>query len=161
MKKLICRFIAIFILGIPLLHAQEIEKAGLSTERCIVFLYTGCPEEKLLAIEILRESGSAGKEVIEALVSCLHEGTLFTSRKAGKITNDWWYVRSRSAELLGDIGDPQALTALHQSLRYDPDPVVRSCVATAIGKIGNLESIPHLDRRDIRLTAQEAMRKLR
>ena len=203
MRKIIYCFFTVIVLGIPLLYAQEIERAELSTEKCIVFLYTGCPEEKLLAMEMLRESCSADKEVVEALIYCLHEGTLFSARKGGKITNDFWYVRAKSAELLGDIRDPQALTALHLSLRYDPDLLVKSCVAKAIGKIGSPDSIPHLARaietsptsgpdeifvkacveavgeighkegfwvlagvirsgyrRDIRLAAQEAMRKL-
>jgi len=53
-------------------------------------------------------------------------------------------VRARSAEALGEIGDPYALGDLHLTLLYDPDSIVRSYATTAIGKIGQPESIIYL-----------------
>jgi HEAT repeat protein len=63
---------------------------------------------------------------------------------AGKVINDFWDVRARSAEVLGDIGDPRALPHLHDALLHDPEPIVKCCVATALGKIGHPDSVKYL-----------------
>ena len=107
----------------------------------VKLLYKGNHETKLFALAKIAESGSKDDEVIDALISCLQEGTSFIERKAGKIVNDFWDVRAKSAEILGEIGDPRALDYLHTALLHDKDPMVRSCVAIALGKIRLPESI--------------------
>ena len=150
LKNWIFWFTIILIFAGTVLYGQEsIEQYlqnidGPSTEDYLRLLYQGGREDKLLAINILAKSGSTDAKVIEALISSLQEGTFFVKRKAGKIINDFWDVRARSAEVLGDIGDPCTLDGLYMALLLDHDPVVRNCVATAIGKIGQPESIIYL-----------------
>ena len=140
--------IFIFIVTLPLAqedinqYLQNIK--GPTIDDYIQILNEGSREDKLLAIDILSKSGSKNDAIINALISCLGEGTLFVKRRAGTVINDFWDVRARSAEVLGEIGDPCALPHLHMVLLRDPDPVVRCCAATAIGKIGQPESIRFL-----------------
>jgi len=143
-------FVVVLFFEFALLYAQENTEQylqnikGPKTEDYIRLIYEGSREDKLLAINIFAKSGSKDDEVIEALLSSLQEGTLFVKRRAGTVINNFWDVRARSAEVLGDIGDPHALNALHMVLLRDPDPIVRCCAATAIGKIGQPESIRFL-----------------
>lgn len=152
MRRWIFGFIVVLIFGSTLLYAQENTGQylqnikGPSIEDFIKLIYEGSREDQLVAINIFARTGSTEDEVIEALLYCLQEGTFFVKRRAGTIINNFWDVRARSAEVLGDIGDPCALPQLHMVLMRDPDPIVRSCAATAIGKIGQPESIRFLDR---------------
>jgi len=152
MKIRIPWLITFIIFGCNLLYSQEsIERStagiqGLTIEDGIKLIHKDSRQSKLRGIEILEASGSTDNEVIEALALCLHEGTLYQRRKAGRIVNNFWYVRIKSAETLGNIGSPHALNDLHMALRIEPDPVVKSYIATAIGKIGQPESIPCLAR---------------
>jgi len=118
---------------------------GPPIEDFIKLIYEGSREDQLIAIDLLAKSGSKDDKVIEALLYCLQEGTFFIKRRAGTVINDFWDVRAKSAEVLGDIGDPCVLPQLHKVLIRDPDPIVRSCTAIAIGKIGQPESIRFLD----------------
>jgi HEAT repeat protein len=152
MRHWILGFIIIFILGSTLLYAQENTEQylqnieGPKIEDFIKLIYEGSHEDQLIAVNLLAKTGSKEDRVIEALLYCLQQGTFFIKRRAGTVINDFWDVRARSAEVLGDIGDPCALPQLHMVLMRDPDPIVRSCAATAIGKIGQPESIRFLDR---------------
>jgi len=142
MNNRISWLIVFIIFGFNLLYSQEsIERSiagiqGLTIEDGIKLIHKDSRQSKLRGIEILDASRSTDNEVIETLVSCLHEGTLYQRRKAGRIVNNFWYVRMRSAEALGNIGSPRALNDLHLAFRVEPDPVVKSCIATAIGRIG-------------------------
>lgn len=139
-----------FIFGVSLTRAQEnIDRylqniKGPTTEDYLQLLNEGDREDKLLAIEMLSRNGSHDDAVIDALISCLGEGTFFIKRRAGKVINDFWDVRARSAEVLGDMGDPRALPSLHDTLLHDPEPLVKCCVAEALGKIGDPESVRYL-----------------
>jgi HEAT repeat protein len=152
MRHWILGFIIIFILGSTLLYAQENTEQylqnieGPKIEDFIKLIYEGSHEDQLIAVNLLAKTGSKEDRVIEALLYCLQQGTFFIKRRAGTVINDFWDVRARSAEVLGDIGDPCALPQLHMVLMRDPDPIVRSCAAVAIGKIGQPESIRFLDR---------------
>jgi len=150
MKRWIFCFVVALFFGFALLYAQENKEQylqnikGPTTKDYIRLIYEGSREDKLIAINIFAKNGSKDDEVIEALIFCLGEGTLFVKRRAGTVINDFWDVRARSAEVLGDIGDPCVLPQLHMVLLRAPDPVVRCCAATAIGKIGQPESIRFL-----------------
>ena len=140
----------LIVFGSMALYAQDSMEQylqnlhGPAIEDYIRLIYEGSREDKLVAIEILYKTGSKEDAVIDALISCLQEGTSFVKRRAGQVINDFWDVRARSAEVLGDIGDLRALNDLHIVLIHDPDPIVRCCAATAIGKIGQPESIRFL-----------------
>jgi HEAT repeat protein len=152
MRRWIFVFMAVLIFGSTLVYAQENTEQYLQNikgppiEDFIKLIYEGSHEDQLTALNILAKIGSKEDEVIEALLYCLQEGTFFVKRRAGTVINDFWDVRARSAEVLGDIGDPCALPRLHKVLMRDPDPIVRSCAANAIGKIGLPESVQVLDR---------------
>ena len=151
-KKGVLWIVFILFLSGGLGYTQEGAEQAISViqsttvEEAIRHLRGDSRKDKLLAIEVLQASGSADKEVIDALVSCLFEGTLFKKRIAAKTVNDFWEVRMKSAETLGNIGDPRALPGLHRALRYEPDYIVKTSIAIAIGKVGEPESIPHLAR---------------
>ena len=59
----------------------------------------------------------------------LQQGTIYVERQSGKVTNDFWDVRTVSALALGEIGNPKALPALYQAVRYEPDNYVRSAIS--------------------------------
>jgi HEAT repeat protein len=152
MKRWFLWFITVLIFESTTIYAQENTEQylqnikGPKVEDFIKLIYEGSREDQLIAIDLLAKSGSKDDRVIEALLYCLQEGTFFIKRRAGTVINDFWDVRARSAEVLGDIGDPCVLPQLHKVLMRDPDPIVRSCAANAIGKIGQPESIRFLDR---------------
>ena len=150
MRKRIYFYIIILIFKVTLSPAQENMDQylknikGPTIEDYIQLLNEGNREDKLLAIEMLSKENSHDKAVIDALISSLGEGTFFVERMAGKVINDFWDVRARSAEVLGDIGDPRALPHLHDALLHDLEPIVKCCVATALGKIGHPDSVKYL-----------------
>jgi HEAT repeat protein len=143
-------YIVVFLFSCTLLIAQEEmdeylqNMHGPTTEDYLRLLNEGNHEAKLLAIEMLSKYGSHDDAVLEALILSLGEGTLFVKRRAGQVVNDFWDVRARSAEVLGDMGDPRALPSLHDALLHDPEPIVKCCVAEAIGKIGHHDSVRYL-----------------
>jgi HEAT repeat protein len=141
----------IFLMGGQLFAQESVEQYLLnlkepSQEDYVKLLYEGSRENKLLAIDKLREMHADGQEVVDALIFGLQQGTVFVERDYNKVINDFWDVRAESAIALGEIGDPRALDELHTALRYDPDNLVRSSVAIGIGKMGEPRSIPHLAR---------------
>jgi len=112
----------------------------------INLMYNGSHENKLLAATKLRELKDNRDETIDALIYGLQQGTIYVERQSGKVTNDFWDVRTVSALALGEIGNPKALPALYQAVRYEPDNYVRSAIAIAIGKIGKKESLSEITR---------------
>jgi len=145
--------VMLFLLIVPatVLAQESVEQYLLemkepSKEDYINLLYQGSQENKLLALTKLMEMKVKGEEVVEACIFGLEQGTIFVLRQSGKVINDFWDVRAKSAQALGEIKDPTALPHLYRALRYDPDPFVRSQVAVAIGKIGQRESVSELIR---------------
>jgi HEAT repeat protein len=139
--------------GGSLLYAQEsVEQYLLSLDEpeqadYINLLYEGSHENMVWATTKLADMAKEGdEEVFEALVFGLQQGTIYVKRHYNKVVNDFWDVRAMSAQALGEMGDPKALPHLYVAVRYDPDSHVRTEVATAIGKIGESESIPTLAR---------------
>jgi HEAT repeat protein len=96
------------------------------------------PEERFLrrdlflAAELAAESGHA---------DAMWEHLWPRLQRALK-AEDWW-VRRAAAEVLGRIGDPQAVPALLEALK-DRDGDVRRAVADALGIIGDTQAIPAL-----------------
>ena len=87
-KKGVLWIVFILFLSGGLGYTQEGAEQAISViqsttvEEAIRHLRGDSRKDKLLAIEVLQASGSADKEVIDALVSCLFEGTLFKKRIA-------------------------------------------------------------------------------
>lgn len=152
MKKIFIFFSLFIALCLSISYAQEsVEQSLLNLKQLtaqdyVKLLYEGSEENKVLAATELAELGSNDKEVIDALVFGLQQGTIFVQRERGKVINDYWDVRAASAKALGEIGDPGALPDLYNALRYDHDTFVRSSVAIAVGKIGQKKSISELAR---------------
>jgi len=126
---------------------QEYEGPG--SDDYLMLLYEGSYENQILALQKLREAGTGGEEVVKGLIFGLHQGTFFVKRENNKVANDFWDVRAMSAQALGELAEPddaQVLYELHMTLRYDPEPAVRSAAAAGLGKLGNKQSIYHLSR---------------
>jgi len=145
----------IFILGlisISTLFAQESVEQYLlnltqpSVKDYINLMYSGSHENKLLAATKLRELKDNSEETIDALIYGLQQGTIYVERQSGKVSNDFWDVRTASALALGEIGNEKVLPYLYEAIRYEPDNYVRSAIAIAIGKIGKKESLPEITR---------------
>lgn len=141
----------LFLSGGALFAQESVEQYLLdmqdpAQEDYVKLIYEGDRENVLWAITKLREMNASGEEVVDALIFGLQQGTFFVRREYNKVANDWWDVRSASAEALGVIGDPRAMYHLHAALRFDPDVYVRTSVALGLGRMGQEESIPHLSR---------------
>ncbi|MFW6181495.1 MAG: HEAT repeat domain-containing protein [Spirochaetota bacterium] len=137
--------------GSVVLAQQEVgENAAVVTstslQNAFRLISVGDRQDMLVAIGVMEASGSTDPRVIQALSSCLDVGITFKRRAAARTINDFWDVRMRAAQVLGNIGDPSGLPALHEALRHEPDPVVKSAIIDAVGRIGRAESIPHLHR---------------
>ncbi len=152
MKKYIILLAVFSLLLFSYAYAQEsveqylINLTAPGMEDYIALIYESSYENQLLAATKLGEIGTGDKEVINALLYGLGQGTLYVRRQYGKVVNDHWDVRAASAKALGEIGDPRALPDLYTALRYDHDSFVKSSVAIAIGKIGQKESVFYLTR---------------
>ena len=157
MKKVSLIIIAMSILTIGLfgpsiVFAQKSVEQHLlnltqpSTKDYIKLMYEGSHENKLLAATKLRELKDKSDEAEEALIYGLQQGTIYVQRESGKVTNDFWDVRTVSALSLGEIGDPKVFPKLYQAVRYEPDHYVRGAIAIAIGKIGQKQSLPEITR---------------
>jgi HEAT repeat protein len=113
-------------------------------QNAIRLIKTGDRQDMLVAIQVIESSNTEDPEAIRVLSCCLEEGISFKRRKAARIVNDFWDVRMRAAQALGNLGDPRGLPALHEALRHEPEPLVKSAIVKAMGQIGMPESIPHL-----------------
>jgi HEAT repeat protein len=145
--------ITLLALGTTVLYGQESVEQYLmglnepSKEDYIQLLYGGSHENQVWAISKIAGMAEKGDdEVYEALIFGLQQGTIYVKRQYNRVVNDFWDVRAASAYALGELGDTRALPHLYQALRYDPDNYVRTEVAVAIGKIGEPDSIPVLER---------------
>lgn len=115
-----------------------------SVDFAIQLIYSGDGVDKYFGIDVLEDSGQYEPRVLDAIASCLFEGTMYEKRKAGRTVNRYWELRIRAAQALANIGDEYALPELHRALLYEDDPVVKAVMVSAIGKIGSPESIPNL-----------------
>lgn len=150
-KKLLLAAVFLAAAGGVLLAQQDVGEnsavvASTSLQNAFRLINVGDRQDMLVAIQVMESSGSTDPPVIHALSSCLDVGITFKRRKAARTINDFWDVRMRAAHVLGNIGDPHSLPALHRALRHEPDPLVKSAIIQAIGRIGRAESIPHLYR---------------
>lgn len=114
------------------IEVQIMRSQALSNER----------ESKLLALQTIRNviaSGrAAGNEsaVIAILDSLAGEGVYRVVRQGGTVINYFPEVRRQAANLLGEIGGDAAKTILLKMISDDPEPMVLSEAAFAIGTIG-------------------------
>lgn len=150
-KKLLLAAVFLAAAGGVLLAQQDVGEnnavvASTSLQNAFRLISVGDRQDMLVAIGVMESSGSTDPRVIDALSSCLDVGITFKRRAAARTVNDFWDVRMRAAQVLGNIGDPSGLPALHEALRHEPDPLVKSAIIEAVGRIGRAESIPHLHR---------------
>lgn len=102
-------------------------------------------ESKLLALETIREMVDAGElqdspETFIILESLATEGTSNQVRQAGRVINNYPFVRKEAAALLGDIGGAQAQNVLLSMVREDPEPMVLAEAIYALGKVGPMDN---------------------
>jgi len=98
--------------------------------------------EKFKALEYIRNMVDKGKvseknkEVVALLEELASEGTSKTVVEKGRVVNDFPDVRREAAELLGQVGGPQAREALINILVKDKEPMVISEAVYSLGIIG-------------------------
>jgi HEAT repeat protein len=80
--------------------------------------------------EIIKELISIGKNAIDQLIDALQ--------------HDKWYVRSKIAEILGEMQDKRALPFLISTLKEEKNSYVREALVESLGKIGERKTIPFL-----------------
>lgn len=93
-------------------------------------------------IELLHSQDNAGlrNTAVEILVSLGRRAVPFLLEELGCSDHD---VRKFVLDILGEIGDPEAVAHLVRSLS-DPDGNVRAAAAENLGKIGSVEAVPAL-----------------
>ncbi len=100
-------------------------------------------ELKQLALRDIREMVEAGTltsandGVYVVLESLATEGVARQVRQGGAVINNFPQVRREAVELLGQIGGEQAVDTLIRILRDDPETMVLSEAAYALGTIGS------------------------
>lgn len=98
--------------------------------------------EKLKALEYIRNMVDKGKvkennkEVVALIEELGGEGTTKQVVEKGRIVNDYPDVRREAAEVLGQIGGPQAREALVNMMLKDKEPMVISEAVYSLGLIG-------------------------
>ncbi|MCF7938869.1 MAG: HEAT repeat domain-containing protein [Spirochaetales bacterium] len=159
MKRTIPIFLALILaLTLPV-FAQEDEEG--EQEKTIEELYLSRNAEvqivryqansqdrdtKMLALQTLRSMHEAGRidpddplvmNVVDNLAS---EGVDRQIRENKRVTNYFPEIRRQAAGLLGDIGGELAVQSLRDIMTSDPEPMVLSEAAYALGKIGSDQS---------------------
>ncbi len=100
------------------------------------------PELLLKAVEILKANGSA--EAVELLVEMLAIGQTNQKVVNGVVQNDYWQVRVAACIALGELGTPEAVDALINTLINDSDLMVKAYAAYALGMIGDKKATQYL-----------------
>ena len=149
----------------------DTEKRELYTDTIEILGQTGDPAAAEVIITNLGASDSlvrnaAKKALLKLNSTAVNPLIRFLRKKESE--NDWFTssdIRDTAIEILGDIGDPNAVGILIQCLKKD-DYSETKAAAKALGKIGDSRAIPHLRRllqdndKNITKVAVEALAKL-
>ncbi|MDA3948708.1 MAG: HEAT repeat domain-containing protein [Spirochaeta sp.] len=151
------RYIAVVLLVLivlPVFSQDGEENADAQTERTIEELYLSQDlelqimrsqalandrEMKRLAMQNIRsmvENGQPSEGVYVILESLATEGVARQVRSNGAVINNFPEIRREATELLGRVGGEQAKNTLLRIVRDDPEPMVLSEAAYALGQIG-------------------------
>jgi hypothetical protein len=93
---------------------------------------------KLLALEYIGDAinrGNKSDEIRATLEYLSMEGVLNMSRESGRVLNNFPDVRKAAATYLGQLGTPEATTALVKMVNGDNEPMV---ISEAIRSLGNI-----------------------
>lgn len=96
----------------------------------------------LTMIQVLKNKGD--DESVDLLMDVLDIGIKNVSTQNGKILNDFWDVRVEACIALGELKAKKAVKKLQETLISDPDPIVKTYAAIALGKIGDKSAVPTL-----------------
>lgn len=97
------------------------------------------PRLKQLALQNIRQMvdrGTINDGMYVILESLATEGVARQVRSNGAVINNFPNIRREAAQLLGDVGGEPAKNALLRIIRDDPEPMVLSEAAFALGRIG-------------------------
>jgi epoxyqueuosine reductase QueG len=118
------------------------EKSGTCIAQCNVCVDV-CPKNKKLAVQTAIDNPEElVYPEIAGLVNISQERyqQLFGDTFFDFMFMDKKYIQRNAAVALGNYGDPASIPYLRQALAADPEEIVRSHAAWALGKIGTAES---------------------
>lgn len=162
-KKFIMIFILVFIMSLTIFAQEGEDNSPYNTEQpenlTLEELFLGLqniPLESvktvieagnnhdllLTMIEILKNKGD--EESINLLMDVLDIGIKNVSTQNGRILNNFWDVRVEACIALGELKAKNAVKKLQDTLINDPDPIVKTYAAIALGKIGDKSAVPTL-----------------
>jgi hypothetical protein len=96
-------------------------------------------DQKMVALEYIGEAierGNKGEEVRQALEYLSMEGLLNKTRENGRLLNNYPDVRRQAARYLGELGTPEAKTALLKLCVAENEPMVLQEAVKSLGEIG-------------------------
>ena len=128
-----------------LLLAEKLENGTTEEKREILFQMRNLESEtgSRLAIPALKEVD----EIVRATAT--HSVIYLPANEAVQILTPLLqdksiFVRSEATYALGEVGNPDALSALLQTLQSDKELQVRDAAAVALGKIGDVSAVDEL-----------------
>jgi hypothetical protein len=96
-------------------------------------------DQKMVALEYIGEAierGNKGEDVRQALEYLSMEGLLNKTRENGRLLNNYPDVRRQAARYLGELGTPEAKTALLKLCVAENEPMVLQEAVKSLGEIG-------------------------
>jgi epoxyqueuosine reductase len=118
------------------------EKAGANIAQCNICL-DACPKNKKLAVQTEMDNPEElAYPEIASLVNITQERyqQMFGDKFFDFVFMDKKYIQRNAAVALGNYGDPAYIPDLRQALAADPEEIVRSHAAWALGRIGTAEA---------------------
>jgi hypothetical protein len=94
---------------------------------------------KLVALEYISDAinrGNRSDEIRASLEYLAMEGVLNVTRENGRVVNNFPDVRRAAATYLGQLGTPEARTALLKMVLVDNEPMVITEAVRSLGNIG-------------------------
>ena len=150
LKRFPILIIAVF-LTVPALMGQQASNSEMSVEEAylqeaiemMIIRETSradSREQKLIALEYIGhalERGSTNEEITSTLQYLSQEGTQNKVREKGRLMNDFPEVRRQAAKYLGQVGTPEAKSALIRICTTENEPMV---LQEAIKSLGSFEA---------------------
>ena len=97
-------------------------------------------DQKMLAVQYIGEAidrGNTSDEIRQTLEYLSMEGLMNQARENGRMVNNFPLVRREAAKYLGQLGTPEAQTALINICKYEAEPMV---LQEAIKSLGDMDS---------------------
>ena len=99
-------------------------------------------DNKLVALQYLEaaaDNGNVSPDMIQALNQLSGEGISTQSRTKGRLSNNYPDVRAKACDILGKVGNEEAVHILTTVVKNDNEPWVLTSAVRALGEIGSNE----------------------